>query len=60
MYQEYLAKNLTEKYSTLNLQMDKVVNDANGQLSHLRNKLSGEVGVELSRFRTNMQYRYAG
>ncbi|KAG0652849.1 RING-type E3 ubiquitin transferase CCNB1IP1 [Hyphodiscus hymeniophilus] len=41
VYQEYLAKNLTDKYSNLNLQMDKVVNDANSQISHLRNQMSG-------------------
>jgi hypothetical protein len=40
--------------------MDKVINDANGQLSHLRNKLSGELNDELEGFRANLRYRHAG
>ncbi|TVY81257.1 E3 ubiquitin-protein ligase CCNB1IP1 [Lachnellula suecica] len=41
VYQEFLAKNLSEKYSSLNLQMDKIINDANSEISNLRNKVSG-------------------
>lgn len=40
VYQEYLAKTLTEKYSTLNAQMDKVINDANSELNILNQKLN--------------------
>ena len=40
VYQEYLAKNLTEKYATINGQMDKIIHDANSEISSLRNKLS--------------------
>lgn len=40
VYQEYLAKTLTDKYSTLNVQMDKVINDANSELNILNQKLS--------------------
>ncbi|TVY13576.1 E3 ubiquitin-protein ligase [Lachnellula arida] len=40
VYQEYMAKNLSEKYSSLNLQMDKIINDANSEISNLRNKVS--------------------
>jgi E3 ubiquitin-protein ligase CCNP1IP1 len=39
MYQEYLAKSLTEKYTMLNAQMDKVVHDANAEIAGLRDKL---------------------
>ncbi|KUJ06932.1 uncharacterized protein LY89DRAFT_767219 [Mollisia scopiformis] len=39
VYQEYLAKNLTDKFSTLNAQMDKVIHDANSEISNLRNKI---------------------
>lgn len=42
VYQEYLAKSLTEKFSTLNTQMDKVIHDANSEISNLRNKIQSE------------------
>ena len=41
-YQEYLCKNLTEKYGHINSQLDKVVNEANTQLQNLQNKIQGE------------------
>ncbi|QSZ34318.1 hypothetical protein DSL72_005909 [Monilinia vaccinii-corymbosi] len=41
VYQEYLAKSLTDKYSTLNSQMDKIIHDANSEISNLRNKILG-------------------
>ncbi|KAF1347987.1 hypothetical protein BDV97DRAFT_299117, partial [Delphinella strobiligena] len=41
MYQDYMAKSLTEKYATLSSQMDNVINDANGEITSLRDKLSG-------------------
>lgn len=41
MYQDYMAKSLTEKYATLSSQMDNVINDANGEIMSLRDKLSG-------------------
>lgn len=47
IYQEYLAKTLTDKYSTLNVQMDKVINDANSELNILNQKLSS-MGLPLS------------
>lgn len=40
-YQEYLGKTLTDKYGTLSTQMDKVVHDANAEISNLQAKLSG-------------------
>ncbi|KAK7541381.1 cyclin B1 interacting protein-like protein 1 [Phyllosticta citricarpa] len=39
MYNEFLAKSLTEKYSDLNAQMDKVVHDANAEIGSLRDKM---------------------
>ena len=40
VYQEYLAKTLTDKYNHLNVQMDRLVNDANSELEILNQKLS--------------------
>ncbi|KAI1001727.1 hypothetical protein K3495_g6474 [Podosphaera aphanis] len=40
VYQEYCAKNLTNKYAALNTQMDKIIHDANAELLNMRNKLS--------------------
>ncbi|KAI2706365.1 hypothetical protein DTO013E5_679 [Penicillium roqueforti] len=39
-YQEYRAKTLTEKYTNLNTQMDKVIHNANTEIMSLQNKLS--------------------
>lgn len=50
MYQEYLAKSLTEKYTVLSTQMDKVVHDANAEIANLRDKLQSmtvETGMRL-------------
>ncbi|CAG8360690.1 unnamed protein product [Penicillium salamii] len=40
-YQEYQAKSLTEKYSNLNTQMDKVIHNANSEITAMQNKISG-------------------
>ena len=40
-YQEFLAKTLTEKYATINTQMDKVIHNANTEISSLQARLSG-------------------
>ncbi|KAI9723940.1 MAG: hypothetical protein M1812_000658 [Candelaria pacifica] len=40
VYQEYLAKTLTDKYATLSSHMDKIIHDANTEISTLHNKLS--------------------
>ncbi|KAF8861801.1 cyclin B1 interacting protein-like protein 1 [Acephala macrosclerotiorum] len=40
VYQEYLAKNLKDKFSTLSTQMDKLIHDANSEISNLKNKLA--------------------
>ncbi|KAE8367322.1 cyclin [Aspergillus caelatus] len=39
-YQEFLAKTLTEKYTGLNTQMDKVIHNANTEISTLQARLS--------------------
>lgn len=41
VYQEFLAKTLTEKYATMNTQMDKVIHNANTEISSLQSRLSG-------------------
>ncbi|KAK2808711.1 hypothetical protein FQN50_004382 [Emmonsiellopsis sp. PD_5] len=38
-YQEYLGKSLTDKYGALNQQMDKVIHDANSEISNLQNQM---------------------
>lgn len=40
VYQEYLAKTLTDKYSNLNQQLDKVLSDANSELNILNQRIS--------------------
>lgn len=40
-YQEYLSKDLTEKYGALNAEMEKVIHEANTEISSLQNRLSG-------------------
>ncbi|KAF7716756.1 Uncharacterized protein PECH_008792 [Penicillium ucsense] len=39
-YQEYLGKSLTDKYTTLSTQMDKVIHNANSEISTLHEKVS--------------------
>ncbi|KAE8356345.1 hypothetical protein BDV28DRAFT_165021 [Aspergillus coremiiformis] len=39
-YQEFLAKTLTDKYTSLNTQMDKVIHNANMEISTLQARLS--------------------
>ncbi|KAI2827232.1 hypothetical protein CBS76997_9850 [Aspergillus niger] len=39
-YQEFLAKTLTEKYTNLNTQLDKVVHNANSEISALQARIS--------------------
>jgi hypothetical protein len=42
IYQEHLAKGLTEKYTTLGQQMDQLIHDANSQIKALQDKMQGE------------------
>lgn len=43
IYQEHLAKGLTEKYNTLSQQMDQLIHDANSQIKALQDKMQGEL-----------------
>jgi E3 ubiquitin-protein ligase CCNP1IP1 len=52
VYQEYLAKNLADKYASLNTQMDKIVHDANAEISSLRSKMSSRYFCAI--YRTSM------
>ncbi|KAL3459448.1 hypothetical protein BJX64DRAFT_301283 [Aspergillus heterothallicus] len=40
VYQEYLVKSLTDKYANLNTQMDKIIHNANTELSTMQTRLS--------------------
>lgn len=42
IYQEYLAKSLTDKYGNLSVQMDKIINDANSEIDSLNQRLTSE------------------
>ena len=42
VYQEHLAKSLTEKYGTLNQQMDQLIHEANSQIQALQEKMQGQ------------------
>ncbi|KAK5165553.1 uncharacterized protein LTR77_009082 [Saxophila tyrrhenica] len=39
MYQEYLARSLTDKYQLLSDQMDNIIKDANSQIRSMNNRL---------------------
>ncbi|KAJ5227526.1 uncharacterized protein N7469_007532 [Penicillium citrinum] len=39
-YQEFLGKSLTEKYASLNTQMDKLIHNANSEITTLHGKVS--------------------
>jgi hypothetical protein len=43
IYQEHLAKGLTEKYNTLSHQMDQLIHDANSQIKVLQDKVQGQL-----------------
>lgn len=40
VYQEYLARSLTEKYNNLETEMDKIIHDANSEIDKLNQKIS--------------------
>ncbi|KAI0450859.1 hypothetical protein F5B21DRAFT_489012 [Xylaria acuta] len=41
IFQQHMSKTLTEKYSSLNIHLDKVVNEANAQIANCHNKVKG-------------------
>ena len=61
VYQEYLAKTLTDKYSTLNAQMDKVLNDANSELNILNQRINSRSSFQstFSLFSNRWCHRHA-
>ncbi|GIJ92015.1 hypothetical protein Asppvi_010990 [Aspergillus pseudoviridinutans] len=54
-YQEYLGKSLTEKYSTLNTHMDRVIHNANTEISALQAKLNDKQTTEEQLRRKNQE-----
>ncbi|KAL8965376.1 MAG: hypothetical protein Q9197_006544 [Variospora fuerteventurae] len=40
VYQEYLARSLTEKYNNLETEVDKIIHDANSEIDKLNQKIS--------------------
>lgn len=52
IYQEYTVKAMTEKHNTLNVQIDKILNDANAELNILNQKLNSMIGDVMSLFST--------
>lgn len=59
IYQEYTVKAMTEKHNTLNVQIDKILNDANSELNILNQKLNSAVCVVMRKFSTNSTDRHA-
>ena len=53
IYQEYTVKAMTEKHNTLNVQIDKILNDANSELNILNQKLNSMSDGVTSAFSTN-------
>ncbi|KAI6854738.1 hypothetical protein KC343_g7491 [Hortaea werneckii] len=41
VYQEFLARSLTDKYSSLSTHLDKVIHEANSEITGLREKMAG-------------------
>ncbi|KAI2628933.1 hypothetical protein GGS21DRAFT_526603 [Xylaria nigripes] len=40
IYQQHMSKTLTDKYASLNVHLDKVVNEANAEITNCHNKLT--------------------
>ena len=53
IYQEYTVKAMTEKHNNLNLQIDKILNDANSELNILNQKLNSKILDVENSFSTN-------
>ncbi|KAI1176677.1 hypothetical protein F4777DRAFT_577785 [Nemania sp. FL0916] len=53
IFQQHMSKTLTEKYSNLNVHLDKVVNDANAEIANSHNKLKS---VEIDRDELRKKY----
>ncbi|KAL8861781.1 MAG: hypothetical protein Q9178_001982 [Gyalolechia marmorata] len=46
VYQEYLAKSLTDKYNNLGTQVDKIIHDANTEITTLNQKLRSKARAQ--------------
>ena len=59
VYQEHVTKVLTEKYGTLSAQVDKIVHDANSEISNLRSQMLRKIaGYCLRLISVNTQMRH--
>ena len=45
VYQEFLARSLTDKYATLNSNANRTINDANAEIAALRDRLHSKIVV---------------
>ena len=43
VYQEHVANALTGKYGTLSTQLDKIIHNANGEISNLRARMTSNI-----------------
>ena len=43
-YQEFIAKNLQQKYNEVNAQMDNIIREANAEIESLRDGMTGMQG----------------
>ena len=59
VYQEYTVKAMTEKHNTLNVQIDKILNDANSELNILNQKLNSMIRDVMSIYSSDSTNRYA-
>lgn len=46
IFQQHVSRTLKEKYSGLNVHLDKVVNEANAEIANCHNKLKGTAPVD--------------
>lgn len=61
VYQEHLAKGLSEKYNTLSQQMDQIIHDANAQIKFLQDKLQGKlIATQMCPIEADAANSYAG
>lgn len=42
VYQRYLEKNLTDKYKSLDMQLEKTINEANAEIDNMQSQVKGD------------------
>lgn len=57
LYQDFLARNLKEKNATLSSQMDGIINQANGEINKLQEKLQGKAALSVMFSHANRSQR---